>query len=320
MRCSTESDTRIESLAAEQCGLFTRRQALDLGATPAQLRLRVDRREWRWVVPGVLSFAGHGPSHERSMWMAHLHAGPDSVLSHGAAGLLVGLHPIDGQPVELLVARGQSRGLAGTVRHRPRTPVDPAHIVRVRGLPTTDAPRTILDLAAQVSITRLRRIVEHAEVERVCPVGLVGARLSQRRGMGRRGTARLARVLDELGPGEGLPRSELEALLAPVLAAAGLPPALHEHPLPTTSELRGFVDRAWPHVRLIIEADGRRWHTRRADFARDARRDLEAGALGWHTQRVTWEMLRFDPDGTAALIRATYDERVRLHRPPHLTG
>lgn len=272
------------------------------------------------VAPGVLGFPGRPGGHEHSLWCAHLNAGADSVVSHGAAAVLLGLHPIAGRPVELTVARDQTRSLPGTVRHRPRTPVDPAHIVRVRGLPTTDPARTILDLAAQVSVTRLRRIVEHAEVERVCPVGLVGARLSQRRGMGRPGTARLARVLDELDPGEGVPRSELEALLAPVLAAAGLPPALHEYPLPTTSDLRGFVDRAWPQVRLIIEADGRRWHTRRADFARDAQRDLEAGALGWHTQRVTWEMLRFDPEGTAALIRATYGERVRLHRPPHQTG
>lgn len=254
------------------------------------------------------------------MWAAHLHAGPDSLLSHGAAGVLLHLRPIGGQPVELIVARGQSRGLPGTVRHRPRTPVDPAHVVRVRGLPVTDAPRTILDLAAQVSITRLRHLVEHAEVEGICPVGLVGARLSQRRGRGQRGTARLARVLDELGPGEGMARSELELLLAPVLAAAGLPPAQHEYPLPTTSDLRGFVDRAWPELRLIIEADGRRWHTRRADFARDAQRDLEASALGWHTLRVTWEMLRFDPEVTAALIRSTYDERVRLHLPPPPTG
>ena len=105
-----------------------------------------------------------------------------------------------------------------------------------------------------------------------------------------------------------------------VLSEAGLPPARHEYPLPTTSDLRGFVDRAWPEVRFIIEADGRRWHTRRADFARDAQRDLEASALGWHTLRVTWEMLRFDPEVTAALIRSTYEERVRLHLPPPPTG
>jgi very-short-patch-repair endonuclease len=49
-------------------------------------------------------------------------------------------------------------------------------------------------------------------------------------------------------------------------------------------------------VKLIVEADGRRWHTRRADFDRDARRDLFALARGYRTAHVTWAMLTGDPD------------------------
>lgn len=52
-----------------------------------------------------------------------------------------------------------------------------------------------------------------------------------------------------------------------------------------------YID-AW---RLIVEGDGRRWHTRRADHDRDRRRDNEATAHGLAVLRFTYEMLRDHP-------------------------
>ena len=72
------------------------------------------------------------------------------------------------------------------------------------------------------------------------------------------------------------------------------------------------MDRAWAEAMLIVEYDGRRWHTRRAEIDRDHRRDLEASALGWHPLRLTWEQLASDPVGTAELWMATYERRLAL--------
>lgn len=52
------------------------------------------------------------------------------------------------------------------------------------------------------------------------------------------------------------------------------------------------VDAYLPSWRLIVEGDGRRWHTRRADMERDRLRDNEATAHGFAVLRFTYEMLR----------------------------
>ena len=65
------------------------------------------------------------------------------------------------------------------------------------------------------------------------------------------------------------------------------------------------VDVYIPVWRLIIEADGRRWHTRVADFERDRRRDNHATANGYAVLRFTYRMLRDSPDQCFSLIVQT---------------
>ena len=57
--------------------------------------------------------------------------------------------------------------------------------------------------------------------------------------------------------------------------------------------LNATVDAFIPVWRLIVEGDGRRWHTRRADYDRDRLRDNEATAHGYAVLRFTYEMLRY---------------------------
>lgn len=279
--------------------------------TGAQIRTRLDRRSWRRVAPGVIGFAGHPDSFRRRCWIALLHAGDGALLSHGTAALLHRMRPIESGPIELIVPRGRSRGLADTRRHRPREAVR-AQVARVGGLPVTVPVRTVLDLSGQLLVPRLVEVVEHCEVERICPLVDVGAELARVRRRGLPGVRRLETVLDRLGPGTALPHSELERLGDRVRRTAGLPEPRHEHPLPSARGRTGFVDRAWAEAMLIVEYDGRRWHTRRAEIDRDHRRDLEASALGWHPLRLTWEQLASNPVGTAELWMATYERRLAL--------
>jgi hypothetical protein len=307
----TDADEAVEHLAAGQHGVVSRSQALELGMTERQIRTRVDRRAWRRVAPGVLGFPGHPESFKRSCWIAQLHAGDTAALSHGTAGLLQRMWPIELGQIELIVPRGHSRPLAGTRRHRPRS-LDPSHVQQIDGLRMTTPVRTVLDLSGQLTVPRLAQVVEHCEVDGICSLVSVGAELARVRRRGRPGVRRLEEVLDRLGPGQALPHSELERLGDAVRRRAGLPEPEHEHPLPSASGRTGFVDRAWIEAKLIVEYDGRRWHTRRAEIDRDHRRDLEASALGWHPLRLTWEQLSSDPEGTAQLWRATYQRRLAL--------
>ena len=47
---------------------------------------------------------------------------------------------------------------------------------------------------------------------------------------------------------------------------------------------------------MILEGDGRAWHTRADDFERDRRRDAEAAAAGLLTLRFTCYQLAHEPD------------------------
>ena len=120
------------------------------------------------------------------------------------------------------------------------------------------------------------------------------------------------RTLDLLGPGEGLTRSQLEKLLDEALRLAGLPEPSREHPLPSVQCMTGFVDRYYPEARWIIEADGRKWHDRRLQMAKDSERDTEAARCGFLTTRRMWEHLSSDPVGCAEALADIYRERVAL--------
>lgn len=304
-----DPDGTLEAIAAGQHGVISRRQAHDAGLDRHQIRVRLDSGRWRTVAPRVYGFPGHPDTWPRRLWIAHLHGGPDTVISIESAARLLRLGPVEGWPVDLIVERRQGQALPGTRRYRPGD-LAPNHVMRHQGLPVTTPARTIVDLAAFVSRTRLATVVETAEVERRCSLLQVATMLDDLRRSGKRGVRKLADVLDELGPGDALPRSQLERLLDRVIELAGLPPPRHEHPLPSTGALTGFVDRCWPEARLIVEADGRRWHTRRQRIALDHDRDLEASRNGYLTVRLIWERLEGDAETTARALAEIYASRL----------
>ena len=301
----------LEPIAAAQCATFSHAQATDAGFDRQRIRRNVDSGRWVRLAPRVYGAPGVPMTWLRRLWVAHLQAGPDSVVSHGAAARLQRLGPIEGAPVDLIVATGRSRGVEGARIHRIAD-LAPPHVTTVRGLPTTSPARTIVDLAAHVSTTRLTTIMENAELERTCRLVDVATLFDDLRGSGKRGVLRLAECLDQLGPGEALPRSELETLADRAIELAGLPEPIREYPLPTTTDLSGFVDRCWPEAAFIVEADGRRWHTRRHQIALDHDRDIEAARRGFQTQRVIWERLRGDMENCAAALADIYRARMAI--------
>ncbi|MFZ4434657.1 MAG: DUF559 domain-containing protein [Microthrixaceae bacterium] len=299
-------------LSRTQLGVVARRQVLGIGASPRVIERHLLTGRWDRIHPDVYGLAGHAPSWRRRLWAAHLHAGPASVLAGSSAGRIHGFEQFPAGRCVLIVPDLRSRPPAGVMW--VRTPdLGVGDVVEPPGLPPTTSPaRTAMDGAAVLHVASLRLMVEQGLLERKFTLAEVGSVLSRVRRRGKPGVARLARVLDDLGPGGGIPGTELEHLLDEVVACAGLPAPLPQHPLPNHRGRTGFVDRMWPEARLIVEADGRRWHDRRQQMRADADRTLEAQAMGFETSRLHWEHLRHDPDGTAELLRAIYFGRVHL--------
>ena len=299
-------------LSATQYGTFTRGQVMDLGMTKGGVRQQLESGRWALELPSVYGLVGHRDSWRRRLWAAHLHAGPDSVLSHDSAGRIQGADEVFANTVDLIVPSNRNQAPPGVRWHR-RTDLGDDDVVAKPGLPPMTSPaRTAVDLAGTMQIARLRQFVEAGALEHRFTLAEVGAVLDRVRRSGKRGVRKMAAVLDDLGPGADIPRSELERIGDTVLRLARLPPAKHEYPLPNERGRRGYVDRCWPEARLIVELDGRRWHHRFQQALQDADRRLEAQALGWETTAFLWEHCSSDPERTAQNLRAIYERRVKL--------
>jgi very-short-patch-repair endonuclease len=111
---------------------------------------------------------------------------------------------------------------------------------------------------------------------------------------GQRGAAALRRALyDE----PTLTRSEAERRLLKLIAAADLPAPM------TNVRVHGLeVDLLWPKERLIVEVDGFAFHSTRAAFERDRRRDARLQARGYRVLRITWRQIVHEPQAVVARV------------------
>jgi very-short-patch-repair endonuclease len=113
----------------------------------------------------------------------------------------------------------------------------------------------------------------------------------------RHGGAVLASLLD--GATVAYTRSAAERRMLSLIRKAGLPEP------ETNARVGGFeVDFLWRSRRLVVEVDGYRFHSDRAAFENDRRRDAALVALGYRVVRVTWRHLCNEPIATVARLAA----------------
>ena len=307
---NTSLDTAVAALACTQHTVFSAAQARALGATRQLMQRRLDAGRWVVHAPGVYGFPGVPQSYLRALWVAHLAVGPASVVSHEAAAAL---HRLSGYPrgaVVLTAPHGSHPRVAGAVVHQIDDHL-PWHLGAVDGLPVTTVERTLVDLAAVARRGRLERALDGAVAARMVTVVDVGRCLRSVARRGKPGVRLLSGLLDERVSGYVPPASELERALFRLLAEGGEPAPRPQFPFPWRVPGEGRVDAAYPEARLILEVDGRRWHTRMADFARDRDRDNEAARAGWLTVRLLHEDLVASPRETVALVRDVRLGRTR---------
>jgi very-short-patch-repair endonuclease len=174
----------------------------------------------------------------------------------------------------------------------------------VDGIRVTTVAQTLFDLL---------RCWQLPMVERAMDAALLGGKVTiaelveRQQAMGRLrrpGTAIFSALVDERST-ESLEHaaSELELLLHRLLR--GLPPAVRvrfQATPPWWENGAGRVDAYIPAWRLVVEADGRRWHSRVADFDRDRWRDNQAAAHGHRVMRFTHAHLTQRSADALALI------------------
>lgn len=303
-------DAAVAAVAASQCGVFSRAQALGCGSSSALVQRRCRAGRWRRVANGVYALPGAPDTHLHRLWISHLAVGTGSVVSHESAAALHRLTGFPPRPRVLTVPHSGHQKVADTVVHQI-TDLRPTSCVRISGLPVTNVARTITDLVAVTRVGRLTAALDDAVVtKRLTTYGAIAEEVGA---VARRGKPRirtLMALLDERGPGAIPPQSKLEQLLFALIVEYDLPEPRRQFPFPGRVFTTGCVDAAYVDAKLIIEVDGRRWHTRIRDVARDHHRDQEASRAGWDTLRILYETVRDEPAWTADLIGETRQTRL----------
>lgn len=287
-----------------------------MGFSDPAIQRRVRRGAWDRVHPGVYRLAGVPPTWQGEIWAALLAAGPAATVSHETSLRLHGSPHVAPRPITLTVPHGAHPRIAGAVVHQIDD-LQPHHVLALDGFPASDPARAVVEAAAVIGPRRLARVLDDLVFDRRTTYPQVSARLAEVIRPGKPGALTLARVLDERCDGSVPSGSRLERALTAALVTAGLPAPDRQMALPGPGAIEGLVDAAYRDCRLILEADGRRWHTRVRDLARDHARDAEAARAGWQTLRFLYEEITRDPEGvcaTVADVRAV--RRASLVGPP----
>jgi len=153
----------------------------------------------------------------------------------------------------------------------------------------------MFDLASVTEISQLRRMAQKALVARSVSFEGLAEILEELGRRGRPGTTRFRELLEDVTPGYAAPESVMEERMISLLNEGGLPMPTLQMPLPWQSPTKGRVDFAYEEARVIIECDGRRWHTTMEAFESDRRRDNLAQLNGWRVLRFTWNDLTETP-------------------------
>lgn len=276
-----------------QHGVISTRQLRELGLSTQAIQHRVARGRLHRVERGVYVL-GRPELTQRGWWMAAvLGGGAGAVLSHGSAAALWGIVPASGLP-EITVPVSSGRKRADVVVHR-RPGLREEEVAERHRIPVTSLVRTMIDVSCRLEPPDLERAVNEADrLDLIDPESLLDA-LERRRG--EHGVRPLRDLLSRHV--FQLTDSELERKFLRVLEKARMP-------LPVTGvRLNGFkVDFYWPHLGLVVETDGLRYHRTPAQQARDQRRDQAHAVAGLTALRFTHEQVRYEERYVIGTLRA----------------
>lgn len=283
----------IAEFAARQQGVVARAQLVAAGVARHRIEYRVKRGALEALHPGVYRVGPVSGRYQREV-AALLACAPHGVLSHRTAAALWGLLPEDpAEPVHVTVGRGWRRLGAGVRVHRSAV-LPRAEVREVAGMRLTSAARTLLDLAHSLDARKLEECVAQAERDGLADVADLRAVLA--RHPRHAGSRALRSVMAQAG-GPAFTRSEAERRFLELLRRAQLPaPRMN-------ARVRGLeVDASWSTARLVVEIDGRRFHSSPRSFEHDRRRDAILVAAGFRVMRVTWRQLLEEPEAIVARI------------------
>lgn len=272
----------LARIATRRHGVVTRIELLGAGLSAQQIDDRIRKGLLIREHPGVYR-VGHRAPNTLSLYLAAVRAcGDDGVLIERPAAHLLRL--IKGSPPAPVVMSTGRRRLRGVRTKRARV-IDPRDVTRVHGIPVTTVPRTLVDLAAVLSVDDLARACHEAGVLYDTTPRQVREVLARRPNAP--GAAKLRLVMEGDAP---VMLSRMEKRFRGRLVDAKLP-------LPLTNRPAGahYVDCRWPDHHLTVELNSYHFHNSRRSWEQDYERRRAARARRDEFRTYTWADVFEDP-------------------------
>ncbi len=276
----------LEAVCRRQHGVFRRQQALALGFTERMVEQRLRAGDWIRLAPGLYASSAAPATWRRQAKAAELSVA-GSVVSHRGAAVLHGIPGFRPGAIELTAPPTATARSPFAVVHRRAL----VAATDVDGISTTTLARTVADLAGRIPPSTLGAVFDDLVVRRQLSVDELRREHDRLAPTRCRGIGAVGRLLDQRVDGEVPPATALERALQHVLDDPRLPSVRHQAAFPWWPDAPYRVDAFLPAWRRIVEADGRLWHTREADFERDRWRDHLAQRNGFEVTRFTYRQL-----------------------------
>ncbi|HEV7875397.1 MAG TPA: hypothetical protein VGP00_01880 [Nocardioides sp.] len=295
-----------DRILVDQSGLISRRQALGAGLTTSDIARKIRRHEWAMVHPGV--FVGHtGPlTWQQRAWAAVLYSWPAALCHESAIRAAEGPGRRDRDDAVIHVAVARSRHLVAPPGVRLHRSTGLLENVRWNlGPPRVRYEDAVLDAAVDAP-SDLRSVAILADAcgsrrttaLRLLEVAGSRARLSRR--------TWLVGVLNDVATGTC---SVLEhGYLTRVERPHGLPrgerQVSHRH-----EGTQVFRDVEYRKAGVVVELDGRIFHSSAERRDADMDRDLDAASEGRETLRVSYGQVFDRACRTAGRVGAVLTRR-----------
>ncbi len=221
---------------------------------------------------------------------------PDAVFSHSTAGWLWGLVEAEPRSVEATVApNAQVRSPDWVVLRRRALP----DVQKLRGLHVVSIEQAFVDLAATMPTAELEKFFDDAVGTHI-PARRLAAFCDTAKGMD--GMQALRTQLRRCCPGTF---SEAERVVARALTARNLFMDINARVGPYYGDLVDF------RARVIVEIDGREFHSTGAVFTSDRRRQNALVLDGWLVLRYSVATVMSDLDAVVEEIVSVVKRRRR---------
>lgn len=287
--------SELEVLLARQAGVVSRRQLVEAGLAPHDIRRLRRRRDLVALAPGVYVDHTGDPSWLQTAWGGVLALWP-AALSHESALHAAGVGRGPGARLQVAVDRRRSVTPPRGVRLHRLADLD-AKVLWSAGPPRVRVEESAVDVAAEAAddFVAVAVLADAVQSRRTTALRMQHA-LAGRSRIARRRF--LEEVLIDIGLGTC---SVLErGYLTRVERPHGLPSARRQ--VSEASPGAVYRDVVYPEFDRVVELDGLMFHATAVARDRDLDRDLEVAVSGRATVRLGWGQVFGRPCRTAVRV------------------